>query len=127
MTPQSVGVPSARLILGKHSGHHALALRCEELGVRLDRRDLDLIYRRFLALADKIKIVGDHDILELIGKTADGRLSLDMSEGNPADKSHLSPIPIPPPKRDDGGQGSAPFVVMNERESEQQEDYLWGV
>ena len=41
MTPQSVGVPDSTLVLGKHSGRHALAMRCEQLGYQFDRRALD--------------------------------------------------------------------------------------
>jgi 2-isopropylmalate synthase len=66
MTPQSVGVPDSKLVLGKHSGRHALGIRCEQLGFELDRSGLDDIYRRFVRLADKIKHVEDHHLLELI-------------------------------------------------------------
>jgi 2-isopropylmalate synthase len=66
MTPQSVRVPGTSLVLGKHSGRHALALRCEKLGFRLDRHELDHIYRHFIALADALKTVEDSHILELI-------------------------------------------------------------
>src|SRR2546427_4139838 len=66
MTPQSVGVPDSRLVLGKHSGRHALGLRCEQLGYQFDRRELDEVYRRFVILADKIKHVADHHLLDLI-------------------------------------------------------------
>src|ERR1700676_506064 len=69
MTPQSVGVPDSKLVLGKHSGRHALAIRCEQLGYQFDRRALDDIYRRFVRLADKIKHVEDHHLLELIRET----------------------------------------------------------
>src|SRR5256885_2124805 len=69
MTPQSVGVPDSKLILGKHSGRHALGIRCEQLGYQFDRRALDDIYRRFVRLADKIKKVEDHHLLELIRDT----------------------------------------------------------
>src|ERR1700719_3621161 len=69
MTPQSVGVPDSTLVLGKHSGRHALAMRCEQLGYQFDRRALDDIYRRFVRLADKIKHVEDHHLLELIRDT----------------------------------------------------------
>src|SRR5438309_9606263 len=69
MTPQSVGVPDSTLVLGKHSGRHALAMRCEQLGYLFDRRALDDIYRRFVRLADKIKHVEDHHLLELIRDT----------------------------------------------------------
>ena len=66
MTPGSVGVPDSRLVLGKHSGRHALGLRCEQLGYQFDRRELDEIYRRFVVLADQIKHVEDHHLLQLI-------------------------------------------------------------
>src|SRR6266496_4878775 len=66
MTPKSVGVPDSRLVLGKHSGRHALGLRCEQLGYQFDRRELDEVYRRFVILADKIKHVADHHLLDLI-------------------------------------------------------------
>ena len=66
MTPQSVGVPESKLVLGKHSGRHALGRRCEELGYHFERRDLDRIYRRFVALADQIKLVEDKHLLAII-------------------------------------------------------------
>jgi 2-isopropylmalate synthase len=66
MTPQSVGVPENRLVLGKHSGRHALGFRCSQLGYAFDRRQLDSIYKRFVALADEIKVVEDHHLLTLI-------------------------------------------------------------
>src|SRR5712691_3416362 len=69
MTPQSVGVPDSKLVLGKHSGRHALSLRCEQLGYHFERRELDEIYRKFVVLADQIKHVEDHHLLELIRDT----------------------------------------------------------
>src|ERR1700690_1354612 len=69
MTPKPVGVPDSKLVLGKHSGRHALGLRCEQLGYQFDRRALDDIYRRFVRLADKIKKVEDPPLLELIRDT----------------------------------------------------------
>src|SRR5437660_2487517 len=66
MTPQSVGVSGTSLVLGKHSGRHALGLRCEKLGFRLERHELDKVYRHFVALADATKTVDDNHILELI-------------------------------------------------------------
>ena len=68
MTPQSVGVPDSKLVLGKHSGRHALALRCEQLGYEFSRRDLDRVYKRFTALADEIKVVEDHHLIRIITK-----------------------------------------------------------
>src|SRR5581483_273542 len=70
MTPQSVGVPDSRLVLGKHSGRHALGRKCEELGYAFERRELDRVYKRFVALADRIKTVNDDDLLALLQQEA---------------------------------------------------------
>jgi 2-isopropylmalate synthase len=66
MTPQSVGVPANTLVLGKHSGRHALGLRCEQLGFAFSRHQLDAVYRRFCAVADKIKYVDDRELMKII-------------------------------------------------------------
>jgi 2-isopropylmalate synthase len=66
MTPQSVGVPANNLVLGKHSGRHALGKRCEQLGYQFSRRDLDQIYKEFVAVADQVKTVEDRHLLEII-------------------------------------------------------------
>ncbi|MGH9522220.1 MAG: 2-isopropylmalate synthase [Terriglobales bacterium] len=68
MTPQSVGVPATNLVLGKHSGRHALGKRCQQLGHELSRRDLDAIYRRFVALADRVKTVEDRHLRQMISE-----------------------------------------------------------
>ncbi len=65
MTPESVGVPMTRLVLGKHSGRHALARRYAELGTSLSSGELDSIYQQFIALADRKKNVFDGDLLAL--------------------------------------------------------------
>ena len=63
--PKSVGVPESRLVLGKHSGRHALAKRCEDLGCPLTREQLDVMYRRFTALADRKKGLRNEEITAL--------------------------------------------------------------
>jgi 2-isopropylmalate synthase len=63
--PKTVGVPESRLVLGKHSGRHALKARCDELGVTLDRDQLDEVYRQFSALADRQKGILDEEIKAL--------------------------------------------------------------
>jgi 2-isopropylmalate synthase len=64
--PKSVGVPDGRLVLGKHSGRHALNQRCQDLGFSLDREELDELYHRFTALADRKKGLMDEEIIALI-------------------------------------------------------------
>ncbi len=60
-----MGVPESRLVLGKHSGRHALAKRCEDLGCPLTREQLDVMYHRFTALADRKKGLRNDEIAEL--------------------------------------------------------------
>jgi 2-isopropylmalate synthase len=63
--PKSVGVPESKLVLGKHSGRHALAKRCEDLGCPLTREQLDVLYQRFTALADRKKGLRNDEIAAL--------------------------------------------------------------
>jgi 2-isopropylmalate synthase len=68
MRPEDVGVPSATLVLGKHSGRHAVQRRCEDIGVTLDRRELDEVYRAVIALADREKVVTDADLARIVAR-----------------------------------------------------------
>jgi 2-isopropylmalate synthase len=133
MTPKSVGVPDSKLVLGKHSGRHALAIRCEQLGYQFDRRALDDIYRRFVRLADKIKHVEDHHLLELIRDTHKPSASATpliepipstvAAAVNAPSPEALKPFPVAP------GAFGGPLAIPPDphQEQAQQEDYLWGV
>jgi len=66
MTPQSVGVPTNNIVLGKHSGRHALSKRYEALGYNLGKEELDRAYMLFTKLADKKKSIYDEDLLAII-------------------------------------------------------------
>jgi 2-isopropylmalate synthase len=65
MRPQDVGVPDSTLVLGKHSGRHAVQKSCERLGLNLSRRELDDVYKRMTALADRQKNIADADLLTI--------------------------------------------------------------
>ena len=65
MDPHSVGVPESKLVLGKHSGRHALAKRCADLGFAMTKEQLDAMYHRFTALADRKKGVRNDEIEKL--------------------------------------------------------------
>jgi len=69
--PKSVGVPESRLVLGKHSGRHALSARCKDLGLALDKPQLDELYTRFTALADRQKGITDDEIRRLATQVQD--------------------------------------------------------
>jgi 2-isopropylmalate synthase len=66
MTPQSVGIPTNHIVLGKHSGRHALSNRYEALGYTLTKEELDRAYMLFTKLADKKKSIYDEDLLVIV-------------------------------------------------------------
>ena len=66
MTPQEIGVPESRLVMGKHSGRHAFKKRLEDLGYGLEAQAIDTLFTKFKDLADKKKSVYDEDIEALI-------------------------------------------------------------
>src|ERR1035437_3637663 len=70
MTPESVGVSANHLVLGKHSGRHALLMRYEELGFPLTKQELQAAYERFIQLADRKKKIYDQDLLALLAEKA---------------------------------------------------------
>ena len=65
MRPEDIGVEST-LVLGKHSGRHAVKHRCEQLGYELTRFELDRVYREVIALADRQKTVDDDDVTAIV-------------------------------------------------------------
>jgi 2-isopropylmalate synthase len=68
MTPATVGLASSTLVLGKHSGRHALKERLKTLGFELTDTDLCKVFNEFKALADRQKVVADHDLQELVAR-----------------------------------------------------------
>ncbi|MGC9157984.1 MAG: 2-isopropylmalate synthase [Terracidiphilus sp.] len=66
MTPALVGVAKTHLVLGKHSGRAALRHRLEQLGFSLTRDELQHVYYRFVALADRKKNIYDTDLVGLL-------------------------------------------------------------
>ncbi len=70
MTPETVGLTQSKLVLGKHSGRHALRVRLSELGHDVDGDELMDIFRRFKTLADMKKTVTDADLEALVADEA---------------------------------------------------------
>jgi 2-isopropylmalate synthase len=66
MRPESVGAPGTRLVLGKHSGMRGLDARCRALGHRLRQPQLERLYVRVTALADRTKAVDDEQLSQII-------------------------------------------------------------
>ncbi len=66
ISPEAVGVPARKLILGKHSGRNALRARLAELGYETSENELADCYRATMALADEVKQVTDRDLLTIV-------------------------------------------------------------
>jgi len=68
MTPESIGIPGNRLVMGKHSGRHAFDERLKHLGFNLSKEDMNRAFLRFKELADKKKNVYDEDIEAIVAE-----------------------------------------------------------
>jgi 2-isopropylmalate synthase len=64
--PEMVGIPRSTLVLGKHSGRHALERRYQELGYQLGEDELAEVYQSFTTLADRKREILDEDLLALL-------------------------------------------------------------
>ncbi len=71
ITPRTVGMPSNSIVLGKHSGRHALAKRYEELGYQLTKPELESAYQLFTQLADRKKGIYDEDLIGIVNEGFD--------------------------------------------------------
>jgi len=66
MNAADVGAPWNPLVLGKHSGRHAVQRRCADLGFQLEGDELISVYRALMSIADDRKHLGDDDIIEVV-------------------------------------------------------------
>jgi 2-isopropylmalate synthase len=71
MTPESVGLPANKIVLGRHSGRHGLTSRLHDLGYEVSEEKIKQIYPCFLELADKKKEIFDEDLRVLMGDDAE--------------------------------------------------------
>jgi 2-isopropylmalate synthase len=81
MSPQDIGVPSSKLVLGKHSGRHAFKERVDSLGYSLSEEQLNAAFEKFKVLADKKKNVYDADIEALIDQEMEAAVEVWTLEG----------------------------------------------
>ncbi|MCD6134579.1 MAG: 2-isopropylmalate synthase [Candidatus Omnitrophica bacterium] len=66
MDPREIGIVDSGLVLGKHSGRHALSQRLKELGFNLKKSQIEKVFREFKKLADKKKEVYDDDLVAIV-------------------------------------------------------------
>jgi 2-isopropylmalate synthase len=76
MTPESVGVPPNRIVLGKHSGRNALAHKLQEMGHAPSLDEINFVYGEFVQLADKKKQVYDQDLIAILDRIRVQKTSL---------------------------------------------------
>jgi len=76
MTPASVGLSQSMLVLGKHSGKHAVESRLKQLGVALPPEEVETVTRKVKDLADRTKFVYDEDLLAIVEHAAEPRARL---------------------------------------------------
>jgi 2-isopropylmalate synthase len=68
MRPADVGQPTARLVLGRHSGRHAIQQRCEALELHLTAAEIELVYHAVISLGEHRKGVGDGDLRRIVDR-----------------------------------------------------------
>ncbi len=66
MKPETIGLSTSKLILGKHSGRHALRSHLKDLGYDLSDEEINLVFKKFKELADKKKHVVDEDLEAIV-------------------------------------------------------------
>jgi len=84
ISPQTVGVPSRSLVLGKHSGRNALRMALKEMGYEASNAELAEIYRRVTALADQAKQVRARDLVDIAHKVIRRRPAAMAAESSSA-------------------------------------------
>ncbi|HXD21632.1 MAG TPA: 2-isopropylmalate synthase [Vicinamibacterales bacterium] len=72
MRAEDVGAPWNPLVLGKHSGRHAVQRRCTELGLQIDADELIEIYRALMTIADDRKLITDNDVVAVVSAVRTG-------------------------------------------------------
>jgi 2-isopropylmalate synthase len=88
MRPESVGAPGTRLVLGKHSGLRGLDARCRALGHRLRQPELERLYIKVTALADRTKSVDDEQLTTIIREELSAPFVVGAGPGTGAGRHH---------------------------------------
>lgn len=93
MTPQSIGLKSSSIVLGKHSGRHAFERKITELGFKLTGKEFEKVFSDFKALSDKKKNVYDEDIEAIIeNEFADEKQIYELSDIFISSGSSVKPV-----------------------------------
>ena len=85
MRAEEVGAPWNPLVLGKHSGRHAVQRRCADLGFQLDGDELVDVYRGLMVIADDRKVLTDHDVRTVVDRVRAGHHTTSHDTADPYD------------------------------------------
>lgn len=98
MDPEKLGIPRSMIILGKHSGRHALKHRVSQYGIELNTEELEALYTRFKEKADEQKIVTDDQLMEIVGATVEGQADpyslIHLQVASSSDRSRVASVTI---------------------------------
>ena len=83
MRAEDVGVPWQPLVLGKHSGRHAVQRRCAELGLALSASEVGDVYRMLMTIADERKVISDADLVAVVSG---------LRQSHPAPAAAVQPV-----------------------------------
>jgi 2-isopropylmalate synthase len=75
MRPQDVGQTAEQLVLGRHSGRHAVQRRCEQLGLTLTTDELAIVYTAVITMGEHRKSIADNDLRRMVERTRSGERS----------------------------------------------------
>jgi 2-isopropylmalate synthase len=95
MRAEDVGAPWNPLVLGKHSGRHAVSKRCAELGIQLEGERLIEVYRALMVIADDRKVLTDHDIRAVVAAIRTDQVAAAHDAIDPFDTpavAHAAPV-----------------------------------
>ena len=84
MRAEDVGAPWNPLVLGKHSGRHAVQKRCSDLGLNVEAEELREVYRALMAIADDRKVLTDSDIADVVNRVRAAVSATDESADAPS-------------------------------------------
>ena len=116
--PEDVGVPTARLVLGKHSGRAAVAERARALGYRLSAAELDRAYAEMIDLADKKKEIFDADLEAIVhGVRGEVPERFKMERFHVSSGTDLTPtatvcLRVEGERREDAATGDGPVAAL---------------
>lgn len=75
MKPEKVGRKATHLVLGRHSGRHGLKKKIADLGYKINDKDFDSVYVKFLEISDKKKEVYDNDLIAILNEISKKSIS----------------------------------------------------